>query len=158
MPDPSSFDSALPLLAEHLKVARPSALGDGELTLAWAETSGLSRRKAEDPPNRELIGRAIRAVTGASLRLAHEMRTQMPESEAPTLSGDELIERVKSAASEVAKSVAVVGDEVAVTLGKRSNELVGMFEKRALEVAGAISDTGAEIAAAMDQGAKHAGS
>ena len=88
-----SIQGERPLLAEHLKVARPTALGDGELTLVWAETSGLSRRKAEDPPNRELIGRAIRAVTGASLRLAHEMRTELPESEAPTLSGDELIER-----------------------------------------------------------------
>jgi DNA polymerase III subunit gamma/tau len=88
-----SIQGERPLLAEHLKVARPTALGDGELTLAWAETSGLSRRKAEDPPNRELIGRAIRAVTGASLRLAHEMRAEVPGTEAPTLSGDELIER-----------------------------------------------------------------
>ena len=82
-----SIQGERPLLAEHLKVARPSALGDGELTLAWAETSGLSRRKAEDPPNRELIGRAIRAVTGASLRLAHEMRRRRrPRRTAPTLS------------------------------------------------------------------------
>jgi hypothetical protein len=88
-----SIQGERPLLAEHLKVARPTALGDGELTLAWAETSGLSRRKAEDPPNRELIGRAIRAVTGASLRLAHEMRAEAPGADAPTLSGDELIER-----------------------------------------------------------------
>ena len=88
-----SIQGERPLLAEHLKVARPTALGDGELTLAWAETSGLSRRKAEDPPNRELIGRAIRAVTGASLRLAHEMRAEAPGAEAPTLTGDELIER-----------------------------------------------------------------
>ncbi|MEO8690512.1 MAG: hypothetical protein ABI611_20125, partial [Solirubrobacteraceae bacterium] len=89
-----SIQGERPLLAEHLKVARPSALGDGELTLAWTETSGLSRRKAEDPPNREVIGRAIRAVTGASLRLAHEMRAaDGPETAAPTLSEDELIER-----------------------------------------------------------------
>ena len=88
-----SIQGERPLLAEHLKVARPTALGDGELTLAWAATSGLSRRKAEDPPNRELIGRAIRAVTGASLRLAHEMRAETPGAEAPTLSGEELIER-----------------------------------------------------------------
>ena len=88
-----SIQGERPLLAEHLKVARPSALGDGELTLAWAETHGLSRRKAEDPPNREVIGRAIRAVTGASLRLAHEMRADTPETAAPTLSEDELIER-----------------------------------------------------------------
>jgi DNA polymerase-3 subunit gamma/tau len=89
-----SIQQERPLLAEHLKVARPTALGDGELTLAWAETAGLSKRKAEDAANRELIGRAIRAVTGASLRLAHEMRApEAPGAEAPTLSEDELIER-----------------------------------------------------------------
>jgi DNA polymerase-3 subunit gamma/tau len=88
-----SIQEERPLLAEHLKVARPTALGDGELTLAWAETAGLSKRKAEDAANRELIGRAIRAVTGASLRLAHELAPQLPEDEQPTLSADELIER-----------------------------------------------------------------
>jgi DNA polymerase-3 subunit gamma/tau len=88
-----SIQTERPLLAEHLKVARPAALGHGELTLAWAETHGLSKRKAEDATNRELIGKAIRAVTGASLRLAHELRADTPEEEAPTLSADELIER-----------------------------------------------------------------
>jgi DNA polymerase-3 subunit gamma/tau len=88
-----SIQAERPLLAEHLKVARPSALGNGELTLAWAETAGLSKRKAEDAANRELIGRAIRAVTGASLRLAHELAAEMPEESAPTLSPDELVER-----------------------------------------------------------------
>ena len=89
-----SIQAERPLLAEHLKVARPSALGDGELTLAWAETAGLSKRKAEDAANRELIGRAIRAVTGASLRLAHELRDEAAaEEQQPTLSTDELIER-----------------------------------------------------------------
>ena len=88
-----SIQAERPLLAEHLKVARPAALGSGELTLAWAETHGLSKRKAEDPANRELIGKAIRAVTGASLRLAHELAADTPEESEPTLSADELIER-----------------------------------------------------------------
>jgi DNA polymerase-3 subunit gamma/tau len=88
-----SIQEERPLLAEHLKVARPTALGNGELTLAWAETAGLSKRKAEDAANRELISRAIRAVTGASLRLAHELAADVPEDEQPTLSADELIER-----------------------------------------------------------------
>ena len=89
-----SIQQERPLLAEHLKVARPTALGDGELTLAWAETAGLSKRKAEDAANRELIGRAIRAVTGASLRLAHELaRRAAPRPRPPTLSPDELVER-----------------------------------------------------------------
>jgi DNA polymerase-3 subunit gamma/tau len=88
-----SIQAERPLLAEHLKVARPSALGNGELTLAWAETAGLSKRKAEDAANRELIVRAIRAVTGAGLRLAHELAADTPEESAPTLSHDELVER-----------------------------------------------------------------
>jgi DNA polymerase-3 subunit gamma/tau len=88
-----SIQAERPLLAEHLKVARPSALGDGELTLAWAETAGLSKRKAEDTANRELIVRAIRAVTGAGLRLAHELAPDTPEETTPTLSHDELVER-----------------------------------------------------------------
>ena len=76
-----SIQAERPLLAEHLKVARPSALGNGELTLAWAETAGLSKRKAEDAANRELIVRAIRAVTGAGLRLAHELARRHPRGE-----------------------------------------------------------------------------
>jgi DNA polymerase-3 subunit gamma/tau len=88
-----SIQQERPVLAESLKVARPAALAEGELTLAWADTHGLSKRKAEDAANRELIGRAIRAVTGASLRLAHELREQADEAEQPTLSTDELIER-----------------------------------------------------------------
>jgi hypothetical protein len=88
-----SIQAERPLLAEHLKVARPTALGNGELTLAWAETAGLSKRKAEDATNRELIVRAIRAVTGAGLRLAHELAADTPEESAPTLSHDELVER-----------------------------------------------------------------
>jgi DNA polymerase-3 subunit gamma/tau len=88
-----SIQAERPLLAEHLKVARPAALGDGELTLAWAETAGLSKRKAEDAANRELIVRAIRAVTGAGLRLAHELAPDTPDETAPTLSHDELVER-----------------------------------------------------------------
>jgi hypothetical protein len=88
-----SIQEERPLLAEHLKVARPTALGNGELTLAWAETAGLSKRKAEDAANRELIIRAIRAVTGAGLRLAHELAADVPEDEQPTLTADQLIER-----------------------------------------------------------------
>jgi DNA polymerase-3 subunit gamma/tau len=88
-----SIQEERPVLAESLKVARPAALTDGELTLAWADTHGLSKRKAEDAANRELIGRAIRAVTGASLRLAHELRDEAVAEERATLSTDELIER-----------------------------------------------------------------
>ena len=66
----------------------------GRVAQGRAPHHGLSKRKAEDAANRELIGKAIRAVTGASLRLAHELRQDTPEAvEAQTLSADELIER-----------------------------------------------------------------
>jgi DNA polymerase III subunit gamma/tau len=84
------------MLAAALQAARPARLDGGELTLAWPETHGLHRRKAEDVSNRDAIARAIRAVTGTSLRLAHEIRAEA-QGEAsvgpPTLSEDELIER-----------------------------------------------------------------
>jgi DNA polymerase-3 subunit gamma/tau len=84
------------MLAAALQAAQPARLDSGELTLAWPETHGLHRRKAEDVSNRDAIARAIRAVTGAPLRLAHEIRAEA-EGEAPagppTLSEDELIER-----------------------------------------------------------------
>ena len=81
------------MLAGLLEDARPAALADAGVTLAWPESSAFSKRKAEDPANRELIAGAIRAVTGASLRLAHELAADTPEESAPTLSPDELVER-----------------------------------------------------------------
>jgi DNA polymerase-3 subunit gamma/tau len=84
------------MLAAALQAARPARLDGGELTLAWPETHGLHRRKAEDVSNRDAIARAIRAVTGTSLRLAHEIHAEAAgEAPAgpPTLSEDELIER-----------------------------------------------------------------
>jgi DNA polymerase-3 subunit gamma/tau len=84
------------MLAAALQAARPARLDGAELTLAWPETHGLHRRKAEDVSNRDAIARAIRAVTGTSLRLAHEIRAEAAGDTAagpPTLSEDELIER-----------------------------------------------------------------
>src|SRR4051812_47938310 len=84
------------MLAAALQAAPPARLDGGELTLAWPQTHGLHRRKAEDVTNRDAIARAIRAVTGTSLRLTHEIRAEAagePAAGPPTLSEDELIER-----------------------------------------------------------------
>jgi DNA polymerase-3 subunit gamma/tau len=84
-------------LAAALSQAHPASLEGMDLTLVWPEGSALSRRQAEDPEKRELIVRTIRAVTGASLRLAHEVRTEhhpvAAEAAAPVLSEDELVQR-----------------------------------------------------------------
>jgi DNA polymerase-3 subunit gamma/tau len=68
-----------PMLAAVLRDARPAVLADQGLTLAWPESAAFSKRQAEEPAKRELIAQAIRAVTGASLKLAHELRADHHE-------------------------------------------------------------------------------
>jgi DNA polymerase-3 subunit gamma/tau len=66
--------SESPMLAAVLRDARPAVLAEQGLTLAWPESAAFSKRQAEEPAKKELIAQAIRAVTGASLKLAHELR------------------------------------------------------------------------------------
>ncbi len=88
------------LLAASLAAARPAALAGSELRLAWGQSAAFSKVKAEDPANKELIARAIRAVTGSSLRLAYELRTDADHAAdpdttaAPELTEDELIAKL----------------------------------------------------------------
>jgi DNA polymerase-3 subunit gamma/tau len=86
-----------PMLAAMLREAQPAGLADDGLTLAWPESSAFSKRQAEEPAKRELIAQAIRAVTGTSLKLAHELRSagDAPPAPAagPVLSEAELVER-----------------------------------------------------------------
>jgi len=81
------------LLGAVLAKARPTNLEGGELTLALGGKT--DRALAEDPTKRELIAKAVRTVTGSSLRLAYELRTDAEPAgpDAPALSEDELIER-----------------------------------------------------------------
>jgi len=88
-----SLEGESPMLAAALREARPSGLAEQDLTLAWPETAAFSKRQAEDPAKRELIAQSIRAVTGASLRLAYELGGEVAEAE--TLSEDELVARFK---------------------------------------------------------------
>ena len=62
------------LLAALLREATPLELSEQGLTLAWPESAAFLKRQAEDPAKRELLAESIRAVTGASLRLAFELR------------------------------------------------------------------------------------
>ena len=77
-----------------LREASPTELAGTGLTLAWPQSAGLSKRPAEDPAKRELIARSIRAVTGASLRLAYELRADAelaPAVEQAQLTEEELV-------------------------------------------------------------------
>jgi DNA polymerase III subunit gamma/tau len=91
-----SIEEESPRLAALLRQARPLALADRGLTLAWPESAAFSKRQAEDPAKHEVIAQSIRAVTGASLRLAHELHAdpQLTEAES-SLSEEELVERFK---------------------------------------------------------------
>jgi hypothetical protein len=84
------------MLAEMLRQARPSELAGEGLTLAWPERAAFSKRQAEEPAKRDLIAQSIRAVTGASLRLAHELRDEVEASPETTISDDELVARFKA--------------------------------------------------------------
>jgi DNA polymerase III subunit gamma/tau len=88
-----SVEGESPMLAAALREARPSGLAEQDLTLAWPESAAFSKRQAEDPAKRELIAQSIRAVTGASLRLAYELGAEALEAE--TVSEDELVARFK---------------------------------------------------------------
>jgi DNA polymerase-3 subunit gamma/tau len=90
-----SLQEEAPHLAAVLQSAVPSRLGDGELTIAWPPASGFFKRKAEDPASRETIVRAIRAVTGTSLRLAYELHDEGEHAAgvAPAVSEEELVAR-----------------------------------------------------------------
>jgi DNA polymerase III subunit gamma/tau len=90
-----------PMLAAVLRDARPAVLADQGLTLAWPESAAFSKRQAEEPAKKELIAHAIRAVTGASLKLAHELRADHDDivsaasstAAEPQLSESELVAR-----------------------------------------------------------------
>ena len=92
-----SLSEETPMLAAALQGAQPSGVGGGELTLAWPESAGLLKRKAEDPASKETIARVIRAVTGSSLRLAFELRDDAALATsaraAPQLTEEELVNR-----------------------------------------------------------------
>ncbi len=91
-----SLGEDAPMLAAALHDARPAGLGDGELTVAWPESAGFSKRKADDPASKETIARVIRAVTGSSLRLAFELRDDAALATGPAtpqLTEEDLVNR-----------------------------------------------------------------
>ena len=96
-----SLREETPMLAALLEDCAPASLAGDGLTLAWPESSAFLKRKAEDPANRDLIAKAIRSVTGSSLRLAYELRAEgdpLPVTAVtatPKLSDEDLVQRFK---------------------------------------------------------------
>jgi DNA polymerase-3 subunit gamma/tau len=97
-----SLAAESPRMAALLEQAKPAALSGDDLTLAWPESAAFSKRQVEDPAKRDQIAQSIRAVTGASLRLAHELRADHEVAPAePPLSEDELVDQFKREFSAV---------------------------------------------------------
>jgi len=82
------------MLAALLADARPVAVGERELTLAFPGGAAFLKRKAEQEDYRRVAGEALKAVTGRRLALRYELRDdeEEPEGEA-VLSGEELVRR-----------------------------------------------------------------
>jgi DNA polymerase-3 subunit gamma/tau len=82
------------MLAALLGDARPVAVGDRELTVAFPSGAAFLKRKAEQDEHRRVAAEAVRAVTGHRLALRYELRDDddAPEDGA-TLSGEELVRR-----------------------------------------------------------------
>ncbi len=82
------------MLAALLSDARPVAVKERELTLAFPGGAAFLKRKAEQEDYRRVAGEALKAVTGRRLALRYELRDdeEEPEGEA-VLSGEELVRR-----------------------------------------------------------------
>ena len=82
------------MLAALLSDARPVAVGEQELTLAFPGGAAFLKKKAEQDDHRRVAGEALQAVTGQRLVLRYELRDT---DEAPggdrVLSGEELVRR-----------------------------------------------------------------
>jgi hypothetical protein len=82
------------MLAALLSDARPIAVRDEELTLAFPGGAAFLKKKAEQDDYRRVAGEALQTVTGQRLVLRYELRDVEDEPEGdPVLSGEELVQR-----------------------------------------------------------------
>jgi DNA polymerase-3 subunit gamma/tau len=82
------------MLAALLSDARPIAVRDEELTLAFPGGAAFLKKKAEQDDYRRVAGEALQAVTGQRLVLRYELRDAEGEPEGiRVLSGEELVQR-----------------------------------------------------------------
>jgi DNA polymerase III subunit gamma/tau len=83
------------MLAALLSDARPIAVRDHELTLAFPGGAAFLKKKAEQDDYRRVAGEALQAVTGQRLVLRYELRDAADEDSSAdqVLSGEELVRR-----------------------------------------------------------------
>ena len=82
------------MLAALLSDARPVAVRDQELTLAFPGGAAFLKKKAEQEDHRRVTGEALQAVTGQRLVLRYELRDgEEGLAGDAVLSGEELVQR-----------------------------------------------------------------
>ncbi len=83
------------MLAALLADARPVAVGERELTLAFPCGAAFLKRKAEQDDHRRATAKALAAVTGHARALRYELLDERHEQQpaAAVLSGEELVQR-----------------------------------------------------------------
>jgi DNA polymerase-3 subunit gamma/tau len=83
------------MLAALLADAKPVAVAERELTLAFPAGAAFLKRKAEQDDYRRATADALRAVTGHQLALRYELRDGQEEEQpnGEVLSGEELVRR-----------------------------------------------------------------
>jgi hypothetical protein len=85
------------MLAALLADARPVALHDQDVTVAFPTGKAFLKRKAEQDDYRRATAEALRSVTGSTLVLRYELRDEeeLPEPEdTGALSHEELVKRL----------------------------------------------------------------
>jgi DNA polymerase-3 subunit gamma/tau len=84
------------MVAALLSEARPAAVTDRDLTVAFPVGADFLKRKAEQDDHRRAVAEALRTATGHRLALRYEIRDDQipaPAAGAPVLSGEELVRR-----------------------------------------------------------------
>jgi hypothetical protein len=85
------------MLAALLADARPVALEEDVLVLAYPASASFSKRKIEDRANGQRLGRALELVAGRSYSVRFELsEEEQADAAAPRLTEDEAYERFKS--------------------------------------------------------------
>jgi DNA polymerase III gamma/tau subunit len=82
------------MLAGLLEKARPIAVTERELTLAFPPGADFFKRKAEQEDHRRAAAAALKTLSGRALVLRYELAEEaLDDDGAPTLSGEELVRR-----------------------------------------------------------------
>jgi DNA polymerase-3 subunit gamma/tau len=124
------------LLGALIAEARPVAVQEEDLALAFSATAQFLKKKAEDPANRQIVGEALRAITGMRWRLSYELREEAADETGPAggqASEEEWVRRFMEEfeAEEISGEWEVAAEATSEQDGERGARAVTSNEKGA---------------------------